>query len=241
MNAIGGSSPAQRAAGVSVARSLAIQELTAVENPGLLIRLTGQDSYNKQEAIATYQSAIIMAVATLSLPPSGTNAPPSTATTVCAVPASREAIDEADDLKNLLSQLKRFHKLGGDPPSIDLSNVNLCGQPWSDINIGDLKDKYFVRIDLRSSNLSNSNWIGANLAGSHLECANFQGAQLQNVNFKYADLTDADLSGADIQGATFVNAKLTGVKSAGIKGAPAGWPAIPGTNSDPDPHLQCGY
>jgi hypothetical protein len=55
MNAIGGSSPAQRAAGVSVARSLAIQELTAAENPELLIRLTGQDSYNKQEAIEPFR------------------------------------------------------------------------------------------------------------------------------------------------------------------------------------------
>lgn len=241
INAIGGPSPAQRAAGVSVARSLAIQELVAAENPDIFARLTRQKGYDAQQALATYQSAVILSIATLTLPASGTSAPPSTATVVCATPASREAVDEADDLKRLLDQLFTFRRLGGQTPSIDLSNVNLCGQPWSGINIGELNTKYFVRTDLESSNLRNSNWRGANLAGSHLECGRLQGAQLQHVNFNYANLRDADLSGADINGATFVHTNLSGVKSAGIKGAPSGWPSSY-TEADflPDPHLACG-
>jgi hypothetical protein len=90
-------------------------------------------------------------------------------------------------------------------PAIDLSNDELIGQPWTDVNFGWLH-AFMVGIDLRGASLESSQWSNnSDLSGSDLQCAD-----LQNANFRGANLSGADLEGAYVQGADFRGANTKG-------------------------------
>lgn len=93
----------------------------------------------------------------------------------------------------------------GARPAIDLSNDELTGQPWTDVNFGWLH-AFMVGIDLRGASLESSHWSNnSNLSGSDLQCAD-----LQNANFRGANLSGADLEGAYVRGADFRGANIKG-------------------------------
>jgi hypothetical protein len=94
----------------------------------------------------------------------------------------------------------------GAQPGIDLSNDELIGQPWTDVNFGWLH-AFMVGIDLRGASLESSQWSNnSDLSDSYLQCAD-----LQNANFRGANLSGADLEGAYVQGADFRGANIKGV------------------------------
>jgi hypothetical protein len=93
----------------------------------------------------------------------------------------------------------------GAQPAIDLSNAELIGQPWTDVNFGWLH-AFMVGIDLRGASLESSQWSNnSDLSGSDLQCAD-----LQHANFRGANLSGADLEGAYVQGADFRGANIKG-------------------------------
>jgi hypothetical protein len=93
----------------------------------------------------------------------------------------------------------------GAQPAIDLSNDELVGQPWTDVNFGWLH-AFMVGIDLRGASLESSQWSSnSDLSYSYLQCAD-----LQNANFRGANLSGADLEGAYVQGADFRGANIKG-------------------------------
>jgi uncharacterized protein YjbI with pentapeptide repeats len=93
----------------------------------------------------------------------------------------------------------------GAQPAIDLSNDELIGQPWTNVNFGWIH-AFMVGIDLRGASLESSQWSNnSDLAGSYLQCAD-----LQNANFRGANLNGADLEGAYVQGADFRGANIKG-------------------------------
>ena len=93
----------------------------------------------------------------------------------------------------------------GAQPAIDLSNDELIGQPWTDVNFGWLH-AFMVGIDLRGASLESSQWSNnSDLSDFYLQCAD-----LQNVNFRWANLSGVDLEGAYVQGADFRGANIKG-------------------------------
>jgi hypothetical protein len=132
-----------------------------------------------------------------------------------------DMIYAADQVKYLLSSgiaasVAALH--AGLPPSLDLSNDELDGQPWAGINFGWI-NAYLVGIDLRGADLGQSQWSArSDLSGAYLQCADLAGA-----NFRGANLRDADLSGADVQGADFTGADLQGAVLTSMHGV-ATWP-----------------
>jgi uncharacterized protein YjbI with pentapeptide repeats len=110
---------------------------------------------------------------------------------------------------------------------VDLSNVELWGQPWSGVRFDWLGGHYLVGIDLRSADLRKSRWGTTDLTGAYLQCADLSGADLRHTILTGADLrganmTGADLRGANVSGADFEGAKLTDVKLSGAVGTATG-------------------
>ena len=93
----------------------------------------------------------------------------------------------------------------GTLPAIDLSRAELFGQPWTRVNLENVK-AYMPGIDLRGASLESSQWSAtSDLSGAYFQCAN-----LQKANFHGADLTGAHFEGAYVQGADFRGAKIKG-------------------------------
>jgi hypothetical protein len=158
-----------------------------------------------------------------------------------AVPQDR--IYAAGQLKALLAEADRdlVRRYSTGPPKVyvDLSNAELFGVSWPDIDFSWLSGKYLAQIDLRGANLTSSKWGNAGLAGSLLQCANLHraslndeqnermppqlakhanlvGANLRGANLSGADLRNADLSGADVTGAHIDGARLDGAILTGV-------------------------
>lgn len=155
-----------------------------------------------------------------------------------------DVVYAANELEQMLELGDAVEGLAGEdprdnpPPSVDLSNVQLWGQPWAGIDFRWLKALSAPGIDLRSANLETSKWgKEATLSNSYLQCANlmnagfagttaegtdFRGANLTDANFRYADLLGADFrranlknvdfTGSDVEGANFKGANLNGTK-----------------------------
>jgi hypothetical protein len=132
-----------------------------------------------------------------------------------------DMIYAADQVKYLLSSgiAASVDALNaGPPPSLDLSNDELSGQPWYGVNFAWI-NAYLAGIDLRGADLGQSRWSDrSDLSGAYLQCANLAGA-----NFSGANLSGADLSGADVEGADFTGADLQGAILTGLHGI-ATWP-----------------
>jgi uncharacterized protein YjbI with pentapeptide repeats len=108
--------------------------------------------------------------------------------------------------------------LNAGQPTINLSDDELAGQQWADINFGWIQAD-LISTDLRGANLEFSQWSSSSdLSRSYLQCANLQGAVLRG-----ADLDGADLRGADIQGADLRGAQIAGAFVAPLYGIPE-WP-----------------
>lgn len=160
-----------------------------------------------------------------------TAAPAPTPSTRPAVPQDR--IYAAGQLKALLAEADRdlVRRYSAGPPRVyvDLSNAELFGVSWPDIDFSWLSGKYLAQIDLRGANLTSSKWGNAGLGGALLQCANLHRASLndeQNERMppplaKHANLIGANLRGADLSGADLRNADLSGadVTGAHIDGA----------------------
>jgi|SRR5262245_4377233 len=109
------------------------------------------------------------------------------------------------------------------PPAIDLSDDELIGQRWPDINFGWV-NAYLAGIDLRGADLEESHWSRHSyLAYSYLQCANLRGADFRGANLTYADLRGANVQGADFRGAKIAGIKIKTAKDLQIYGI-AKWP-----------------
>jgi hypothetical protein len=129
----------------------------------------------------------------------------------------------ADELNLLLGMTAEVRDIdSGKSPAIDLSHDELYGLSWPDVNFGWLSLAYMLRVDLRSTNLTDSRWGHSSfLVGAYLQCADLSGA-----DFRGANLTDADLRGANVNGANFQGAVLNGIKTDGAFGTAKGLKAM---------------
>ena len=123
----------------------------------------------------------------------------------------------AAQLRDLLGMQDQVRALQvKDGVGVDLTGDELWGLSWADVNLGWVA-AWMPGIDLRGANLHHSDWVGANLRGAFLQCADLSGA-----DFAGAYLAGADLSGANVAGANFTHAHLRGVKLTGIFGTAKG-------------------
>jgi hypothetical protein len=133
----------------------------------------------------------------------------------------RDVISAAGEIRELLSMQSQAAALAPHLAHrlvIDLSNVDLYGQIWPDIDFSRIL-LYMPQSDLRGAYLADSRWNGATLFGSSLQCANLSGADLRGAN-----LESADLQGADVQGANFQGASLKGANLRNLYGSAIGLP-----------------
>ena len=89
-----------------------------------------------------------------------------------------------------LNPCKNNRLLQTDLSGCDLSNANLRGAPWAEVNLAGAN---LNNADLRDADLSN-----ANLAGVDLTAADLNRAVLTGANLTGADLTRANLGGAEL-------------------------------------------
>jgi uncharacterized protein YjbI with pentapeptide repeats len=118
--------------------------------------------------------------------------------------------------------LQESNLIGGDPPTVTLSTIDLSGADLHDVNLRgtDIKEANLVNTNLRGANLSGSylngaDLSGADLTGAILTKANLTGAILTRAILKGADLTGANLTGAILQESNLVDTNLS---SATLKG-----------------------
>jgi uncharacterized protein YjbI with pentapeptide repeats len=87
-------------------------------------------------------------------------------------------------------------------PTLDLSNAQLRGQSWREIDFSWLDDGHnFVGIDLRGANLAGSTWGTSSLEKAFLQCADLDGARFMGTDLRGADLRGANISDANFTGA----------------------------------------
>jgi hypothetical protein len=202
VTAIGGTTPADRAAGMELLRRLVEQRLTAAE-------ATPANSWDRADAHGLYvSSTVILANYLRSITADVTDEPH------CLSPMPLDDQYAADGLQQLLSLLsaktaKEVLDMGA-KPSIDLSTDKLCQQFWAGIRFDGLHAADLKNIDLRGADLQWSVWGHANLKGADLQCTH-----LYHANLRQADLTNADLRGADLYNADLSQATLTGANLSG--------------------------
>ena len=246
ISAIGGSTPAERVAGMTLLDLNAHSRIAAASN-----------ELSRQDAFGEYVTAVDVLVnyirddetaGTASTPQASPTASP--VASPAASPAASfgpgygvppggqsepfDVLYAAAELRDLLSmriQVESLHPAEG--VGVDLSGDELSGLSWADVQLGWV-DAYLPKIDLRGANLSGSSWAHADLAGAFLQCADLSGA-----DFAGADLKDADLPGADVEGANFAGAHLHGAHLSNVFGRAAGLRhELPVTSFDSDP-LTC--
>ncbi|MGH3480085.1 MAG: pentapeptide repeat-containing protein [Nocardioidaceae bacterium] len=203
VEATGGDQAAQRAAGFRLLQQLASREITAA----------GSDR-EKADAHNLYGASLDVLEVYLR---HGPDSPVDSATeglgygyptppidNVYAAGVLRELMKLREDMLDLVP--------GRTAPGVDLSNVQLRGVSWPQIDFSWLGGHFFDGIDLREANLRGSIWgefnskgepRGSSLAGAFLQCADLTGATLIGV-----DLTDADLRGATLRGVNLAEADL---------------------------------
>lgn len=181
VSAIGGHTAAERVAGVTLlGRNVAEQ---------LAMATSKQERQNANEL---YSSALIVLANYIrsSVRP---------ITNVYSCPnAPLDAVYAADELEKLINMTQGAGGLRENSVAIDLSNTELCQQPWAGIRFDKLSYAYLWRIDLRGANLQNSKWGTAYLAGARLQCADLRGADLSRATLRRASLRGADVAGAQL-------------------------------------------
>jgi hypothetical protein len=218
VSAIGGATPAQRVAGLTLLRrNIATQVNAAEETSDTLTRQNAYDGYvTSLSVLATYirasSAAESPAVTTVS----------SSFGLGYGIPKAQQPIDLAyavDELRLLLGMTGEVRAIKpGRRPAIDLSYDELYGLSLKGIDFSWLSSAYMLQVDMRMSNLASSRWSGSSfLVHAYLQCADLSGA-----DFRGANLTGADLRGANVSGANFAGAILTGVKTDGVFGRAKG-------------------
>jgi uncharacterized protein YjbI with pentapeptide repeats len=125
-------------------------------------------------------------------------------------------------------------------PTVDLANVQLAQQSWTDIDFAWLGARFFAGIDLRGANLARSKWGVSFLVGAHLQCADLKDANLQGARLEQADLRGANLEGADFTKAVLTDIQLEGATGwQQAKGLPEELRPGPGTSRVQDGIDEC--
>ncbi len=181
VTAIGGTTPAERVAGVELLRRLVEERLAAAA-------ATPANSWDRWDAHGLYMTSTVILANYLR----SVSADPR-----CLSPMPLDDQYAADELESLLYMKADVLALKvGSIPAIDLSHDELCQQYWPGIRFDWLATAYLKDIDLRGSDLYGSLWGSADLVGAQLQCTNLNGADLSDANLTAADLRGADLLGA---------------------------------------------
>lgn len=216
ITAIGGATPTEQVAGLTLLRrNIATQLTSATAASDQLVRDDAFDAY------ATSLDVLAEYLRTSTDSGTGAIGPPSGAATFglgYGKPTGQQppfnAVYAADELSLLLKMASEAKMINaGKAPAIDLSYDELYGISLPSVNFASLSAAYLPDIDFRGANLANSRWGKADLAHAYFQCANLRGA-----DFRGADLSGADLRGADLSGASFTGATVTGVKTDGAFG-----------------------
>jgi hypothetical protein len=125
----------------------------------------------------------------------------------------RNLMNLKPEIEELRKSIKAESGAETSSPTIDLANVQLAEQSWTNIDFAWLGARFFPGIDLRGANLKGSIWGESFLVGAHLQCAD-----LKDANLKGARLEEADLRGANLEGVDFSNANLKDVRLDGATG-----------------------
>ena len=216
--AIGGDQAAERVGGFSLLSRYVTDQLDVANGDD-------GDAEDRVEAYSLYTVALDVLENYLRSPPS----PPTESGEVAAegTPARRgygipqipsDTQYAANELEAMMELKADVQDLGLESasPSVDLSEAQLYGKSWDDIDFAWLGDGHnFPGIDLRGANLEDSIWgttpdEGSNLTKAFLQCANLVDAKLIGTTLINADLRGADLSGADLTGADLTGIKLHG-------------------------------
>lgn len=228
VSAIGGTTPAERVAGLTLLRiNVATQVNAAVDTSDTLTRQDAYDAYGTSlDVLADY-----IRTGTISAGGSAATASSGSFGLGYGIPKAQEPLDAvyaADELRLLLGMTAEVRTIDdGESPEIDLSRDELYGLSWSRLSVGWLSSAYMLGTDLRNSNLTDSRWSSS----SYLVHAYFQCADLRDADFSGANLTGADLRGANLDGANFEGAVLNGVKTDGAFGNPTGLAVVHPTAS----------
>jgi pentapeptide repeat protein len=236
ITAIGGSTAAERVAGVTLLRRNVAARLYSATS--VADRNDAYDLYTSSlDVLANYLRGTSTSAPAESTTSSGTSATPAAASAQAffgpgyGIPHGQitpDMIYAAQELEQLLSMRDQVNALNtGRSPGIDLSHVELWGQPWSGVRFDWLGGHYMAGIDLRSANLSYSRWGTSDLTGAYLQCADLSQADLRHTTLAHADLRGANLTGADLRdaavtGAHFDGAILVGAHLKGIIGSATG-------------------
>jgi Pentapeptide repeats (8 copies) len=197
VTAIGGQSPAQQVAGLTLLRRSVASQIQAA----------AADAPSQRDAYDAYTTSLGILDVYLRSNTKTSQAP------------QLKDVYAANELKLLLDMGVEVNKISdGEKPAIDLSFVGLSGVSWPKINFGQLSAAFMPGIDLSGANLIGSRWGHATLTHSQFRCADLQGADLRFANLSGSDLRGANLSGAELPPA----AQLKGVNTQGAFGNPAG-------------------
>ena len=101
------------------------------------------------------------------------------------------------------------------PTTLEEEAWKACWLKAAKSGIKDLRQAFFVNVDLKNVDLSKANLTGAQIVNSDLSGANLSGATLTNVNLGGTNFTGANFSQAKItkvvfQGNNLTNADFTG-------------------------------
>jgi Pentapeptide repeats (8 copies) len=221
IEAMGGDSPAQRIAGISLMRRSVSNELLRVTDPDT----DDSDALDRdrKEAMAAYLATVD------ALENYVGQWRPARDRDEYDVP--KDVFYAAKELNQLLdpdlgARVADMHGTVG----VDLSLAQLTGVNWKGIDLSWLDGHWLPGIDLRAATLTKSRWGTSSLEDAHLQCANLEGASMANpdsteevlpgtsllhADLRGANLTDADLRGADLRWARLGGADLTGVDLTG--------------------------
>jgi uncharacterized protein YjbI with pentapeptide repeats len=234
MGGIGGDTPTQRIAGLTLLRRHATQRLeSAIDG----------DQREGRETVRLYNGTLDILENYLksAVPPRqlGEGNPPLPSDFFYAAGDLRELLRNKHEPGQPLAPAELFKELtNGDPrdrPSIDLSTTDLHGLSWATIDFEWLSSRFFSGVDLRHANLRESQWGVSTLQDAHLQCADFRDVDFEppkavwrravrqgnpddaaRANFMGARLHRARLERAHLRNAKLVDADLTG---ANLKGA----------------------
>jgi uncharacterized protein YjbI with pentapeptide repeats len=265
LDAIGGTEPAQRIAGLTLLRRNAAERLDRARDAGASLE-------HRRDAHGLYSASLLIVQNYLRSGKVTSARPKTPAGEGFGFPKlasdTAHAGRELQALLELKDQVQRLN-LGQQvrKPGVDLSHVVLYGQNWRRIDFSWV-NHYSLGLDLRGADLRQSRWGTSYLGSSHLQCAiltdavfglekpgggyfnaslvsaDLRGANLSGAKL-HADMTNAKLDGANLAGADFTQANLNGVdlskainldKATGLDRAEHYRPPPPGAKpATPDP------
>jgi hypothetical protein len=214
VSAIGGSTPAERVAGLTLLVQDTVDRVEAAKSGS---------NRDQVDAHSRYASALYIIGAFIRTTTVAGAGSKSWGPGYGIPPGSAEVTYAGNELQRLIDNhaIVVTFPLGASF-GLDLSNAQLYGMPWKGIDFSWMEGHFFDGIDLRAAILTNSKWGGSSLKHSYLQCAHLQGstfggnrrASMENADLRGADLggahIDADLRGARFEGANLNNAHFDG-------------------------------